>query len=102
MQLYGPSLAMTEDQDPTGQFVHEALPAAEDHEPGRQFMQEVAPEGNHCPAAHNVHEKAPAEAETNPAGQFEHLVPSKNVPAKHVLIEQAGPVISEELQTQTP
>jgi len=36
-------LAMTEDQVPARQFVHEALPAAEDHEPGRQFIQEVAP-----------------------------------------------------------
>jgi len=86
---------------PATQFVHDALLAA-DHVPGAQFEQEVAPEGDHRPAAHSVHDKAPAETEIEPAVQLEHPVPSKNVPAGHVLIEQAGPLHIEELQTQTP
>jgi hypothetical protein len=69
---------------PATQFVHEAL-LPEDHEP----------------AEHRVHEALLTDAENDPAVQLEHPVPLKNVPAKQ-LIEQAGPVHAEELQTQTP
>jgi len=86
---------------PATQFVHDAL-LAEDHVPGAQFEHDVAPEGDHCPAAHSVHDKAPAEAENDPAKQLEHTVLLTNVPAEHGLIEQAGPLHIEELQTQTP
>jgi hypothetical protein len=85
---------------PATQFVHDTL-LAEDHEPAAQFEQELAPAGDHRPAAHKVHDKAP-EAENDPAVQLEHPLPSTNVPAPHVLIEQAGPLHAEELQTQTP
>ena len=91
----------TSEYVPATQFVHDVL-LAEDHEPAAQLEQELAPAGDHRPAAQRVHDEAPAEAENDPAVQFEHPLPSTNVPTGHTPIEQAGPLHAEELQTQTP
>ena len=85
---------------PATQFVHDGLLVG-DHVPAAQFEQELAPADDHRPAAQGVQDNAAA-AENDPPGQLEHTVPLTNVPAGHVLIEQAGPLHIEELQTQTP